>query len=99
MGGRNTLTLVIGGGVIAMRKKYIRVGFTAAQSSELWYRRPKGEGLKAIGRALGKPSSCIFNHLRPSGGIRPAERTRSRLSLTLAEREAAHRNRRPAWLR
>ena len=74
-----------------MRKKYIRVGFTAAQSSELWDRWRKGEGLKSIGRALGKPSSCIFNHLRPTGGIRPAGRTRSRLSLTLAEREEISR--------
>jgi IS30 family transposase len=77
--------------VIAMRKKYVRVGFTSAQSSELWDRWRKGEGLKSIGRALGKPSSCIFNHLRPSGGMRPAERTRSRLALTLAEREEISR--------
>ncbi len=77
--------------MIAMRKKYIRIGFTAAQSSELWDRWRKGEGLSAIGRALGKPSSCIFNHLRPTGGIRPAERKRSRLALTLAEREEISR--------
>jgi len=74
-----------------MRKKYIRVGFTAAQSLELWERWRKGEGLTSIGRALGKPSSCIFNHLRPTGGIRPAERKRSRLALTLAEREEISR--------
>ena len=48
---------------------YHRVGFTAAQSAELWERWKKGEGLKSIGRAFGKPSSCIFAHLRPSGGI------------------------------
>jgi len=77
--------------VFAMRRKYIRIGFTAAQSSELWDRWRKGEGLSAIGRALGKPSSCIFNHLRPTGGIRPAERRRSRLALTLAEREEISR--------
>ncbi len=74
-----------------MRKNYIRVGFTPAQSSELWDRWRKGEGLKSIGRVLGKPFSCIFNHLRPSGGIRPAERARSRLALTLAEREEISR--------
>ncbi len=74
-----------------MRKKYVRIGFTAAHSSELWDRWQKGEGLKSIGRVLGKPSSCIFNHLRPSGGICPAERTRSRLAVTLAEREEISR--------
>ena len=74
-----------------MKKKYKRVGFTAAQSAELWDRWQKGEGLTSIGRALGKPSSCIFNHIRPSGGIRPRPRRRSRLALTLAEREEISR--------
>jgi hypothetical protein len=69
-----------------MRKKHLRVGFTSAQSLELWECWRKGESLKAIGRALGKPFSCISNHLRPTGGIRPVERTPFRLSLTLAER-------------
>ena len=74
-----------------MKKKYKRVGFTAAQSAELWDRWQKGEGLTSIGRALGKPSSCIFNHIRPSGGIRPRPGPRSRLALTLAEREEISR--------
>jgi len=70
-----------------MRRKYRRVGFTAAQSVELWERWKKGEGLKSIGRAFGKPSSCIFAHIRPSGGIMPPVRRRSCLALTLGERE------------
>ena len=74
-----------------MRRKYQRVGFSAAQSAELWDRWQKGEGLKSIGRAFGKPSSSIFSHLSPSGGIRPRERRRSRLSLTLSEREEISR--------
>jgi hypothetical protein len=71
---------------------YHRVGFTAAQSGELWERWKKGEGLKSIGRAFGKPSSCIFAHLRPSGGIMPPARRRSRLALTMAEREEISRS-------
>ena len=74
-----------------MRRKYRRVGFTAAQSAELWDRWRKGEGLTSIGRAFGKPSSCIFSHLRPTGGIRPRVRRRSRLALSLAEREEISR--------
>ena len=74
-----------------MRKKYRRVGFTAAQSADLWERWKKGEGLKSIGRVFGKPSSCIFAHIRPSGGIMPPVRRRSRLALTLAEREEISR--------
>jgi IS30 family transposase len=76
---------------MAMERKYHRVGFTAAQSAELWERWKKGEGLKAIGRVLGKPHSCIWAHLRPSGGIRPAPRQRSPKALTLAEREEISR--------
>ena len=75
---------------MAMRK-YHWVGFTAAQSAELWERWKKGEGLKSIGRAFGKPSSCIFAHLRPSGGIMPPARRRSLLALTMAEREEISR--------
>ena len=70
---------------------YHRVGLTAAQRAELWERWKKGEGLKSIGRAFGKPSSCIFAHLRPSGGIMPPARRRSRLALTMAEREEISR--------
>lgn len=74
-----------------MKRKYRRVGFTATQSAELWERWKKGEGLKSIGRVFGKPSSCIFAHIRPSGGIMPPVRRRSRLALTLAEREEISR--------
>jgi IS30 family transposase len=76
---------------MSLKKPYHRIGFTPAQSTELWDRWRKGEGLTAIGRLLGKPSSCIFNHLRPSGGIRPPPRRRSRLVLSLAEREEISR--------
>ena len=74
-----------------MRRAYYRIGFTAGQSAELWERWKRGEGLKAIGRVFGKPSSCIFSHLSVSGGIRPPSRRRSRVALTLAEREEISR--------
>ena len=69
----------------------LRRGFTAAEKQELWDRWQRGESLRAIGRAFGKPSSSIYFQLAPSGGIRPAPRRRSRLALTLAEREAISR--------
>jgi IS30 family transposase len=72
---------------MGMKRPYYRVGFSAGQSEELWERWKRGEGLKAIGRVLGKPSSCIFAHIKPSGGIKPPARRRSRLALSLAERE------------
>ena len=69
-----------------MGQRYRR-GLTAAQKTELWDRWQRGESLKAIGRAFGKPSSSIYCLVSPHGGIRPAERRRSRLALTLSERE------------
>jgi len=66
-------------------------GFTAAEKTELWDRWKRGESLKAIGRAFGKPSSSIYFLVAPHGGIRPAQRRRSRLALTLAEREVIFR--------
>ena len=51
-----------------------------------------GESLKAIGRAFSKPSSSIYNQVGPHGGVRPAARRRSRLALTLSEREEISRS-------
>ena len=68
-----------------------RRGFTAAEKTELWDRWQRGESLKAIGRAFGKPSSSIYNQVAPHGGIRPASRRRARLALTLSEREEISR--------
>src|SRR6202166_4284950 len=68
-----------------------RRGFTAAEKTQLWDRWQRGESLKAIGRAFGKPSSSIYNQVAPHGGIRPAARRRSRLALTLSEREEISR--------
>jgi len=73
-----------------MRQKKRR-GFTAAEKTELWDRWQRGESLKGIGRAFGKPSSSIYGHVSPRGGIRPAVRRRSRLALTLSERETISR--------
>jgi IS30 family transposase len=75
---------------VVMRQKY-RQGFTAAEKAELWDRWQRGESLRAIGRAFSKPSSSIHFQLLPHGGIRPAPRRRSRLGLTLSERETISR--------
>ena len=69
-----------------MERGYVR-GFDGVAKAELWERWRRGESLKAIGRAFGKPSSSIYFQVAPHGGIRPAPRRRSRLALTLSERE------------
>ncbi len=66
-------------------------GLTASEKQEVWDRWQRGESLNAIGRAFGKPSSSIFARISPHGGIRPAQRRRSRLALTLFERESISR--------
>jgi IS30 family transposase len=71
--------------------RLFRRGFTAAEKTELWDRWQRGESLKAIGRAFGKESSSIYFQVSPHGGIRPAPRCRSRLALTLSERETISR--------
>ena len=73
-----------------MVQRYRR-GLTSAQKMELWDRWQRGESLKAIGRAFGKPSSSIYCLVSPHGGIRPAARRRSWLALTLSEREEISR--------
>jgi hypothetical protein len=64
-----------------------RIKYTAAQRAEIWDRWQRGESLNSIGRLFDRPSSSVFNMLAPTGGIRPPPRQRSRLALTLAERE------------
>ena len=73
-----------------MGRSYRR-GFSAAERSELWDRWQRGESLRSIGRVFGKPSSSIYFQLAPHGGIRPTPRHRSRLALTLSEREEISR--------
>lgn len=73
-----------------MVQRYRR-GFTTAERTEMWDRWQRGESLRAIGRAFGKPSSSIYGQLSPHGGIRPPARRRSKLALTLFEREEISR--------
>ena len=57
------------------------------QRTDIWSRWKAGQSLHEIGRAFGKPHSSIRCLLLPRGGIPPAARRRSRLALTLPERE------------
>lgn len=68
-----------------------RIRYSDKQKSEIWDRWQRGESLHSIGRTFDRPSSSIFGQLAPTGGIRPPVRRRSRLALTLAEREEISR--------
>jgi len=67
------------------------------QKTEVWSRWKSGQSLHEIGRAFGKAHSCIRGLLVPRGGIPPAARRRSRLALTLAEREDISRGIASGW--
>jgi IS30 family transposase len=64
-----------------------RFGLSGIEKRDVWNRWKAGQSLHEIGRAFDKPHSCIRSVLLPRGGIAPDARRRSRLALTLAERE------------
>jgi IS30 family transposase len=68
-----------------------RIYFTAEQKAEIWDRWQRGESMSSIGRLFERSSSSIYPLLSRTGGIRPPVRKRSRLALTLAEREVISR--------
>jgi IS30 family transposase len=68
-----------------------RVFFTDKQKSEIWDRWQRGESMNSIGRGFDRSSSSIYPLLARTGGIRPPDRVRSRLALTLMDREEISR--------
>ncbi|MGH7256580.1 MAG: IS30 family transposase [Nitrospirales bacterium] len=68
-----------------------RPGLTASQQAEVWHQWKRGLSLSEIGRALGKHAGSIHGVVSSHGGIIPGTRRRSRLALTLAEREEISR--------
>jgi IS30 family transposase len=65
----------------------MRFGLSAVEKRDVWRRWKAGQTLHEIGRVFDKPHSCIRSVLLPRGGIPPLARRRSRLALTLVERE------------
>ncbi len=68
-----------------------RIFFTDKQKSEIWDRWQRGESMSSIGRGFDRASSSIYPLLARTGGIRPPDRLRSRLALTLSDREEISR--------
>ncbi len=64
---------------------------TPAQQMDVWRRWRQGESLSAIGRALGRIPRTVDHVVAGAGGMPPPSRQRSRLALTLAEREEMSR--------
>jgi len=75
-----------------MKKYRPRIYYTEADKALMWDRWQKGESLNAIARLFDRHHSSVQRILSQTGGIRPAPRHRSRLALTLAEREEISRS-------
>ena len=68
-----------------------RIYYSVEQKAEMWDRWQKGETLHSIAQLFDRGHSSIQRILAETGGIRPPERRRSGLALTLAEREEISR--------
>lgn len=74
-----------------MMKQRPRIYYTAEQKALMWDRWEKGDSLHDIARLFDRYHSSIQKIFSRTGGIRPPQRTRSKWSLTLAEREEISR--------
>lgn len=68
-----------------------RPGLSVQQKAELWARWKAGQSISDIGRSLGKHAGSVFGVLSAKGGIAPPARARSRLALSLQDREEISR--------
>jgi IS30 family transposase len=72
-------------------KQRPRIYYSESQKALMWERWQKGESLQQIAQLFDRNHSSIERILTETGGIRPPQRCRSRLALTLAEREEISR--------
>jgi len=68
-----------------------RIYYTETQRALMWDRWQKGDSMREIAGLFDRSHASIQRILSANGGVRPAARTRSRLSLSLAEREEISR--------
>jgi IS30 family transposase len=74
-----------------MRQKP-RIYYTDNQKALMWERWRQGDSLQKIAQLFDRNHSSVMRILAETGGICPAQRSRSRLALTLAEREEISRS-------
>jgi IS30 family transposase len=77
--------------MLPMRKYRQRIHYTEADKNMMWDRWRKGESLESIAQLFDRTHGSVARILRRTGGIRPPKRTRSRRTLSLAEREEISR--------
>jgi IS30 family transposase len=72
-------------------KQRPRIFYSEGQKAMMWDRWQRGESLHDIARLFDRGHSSIQRILCESGGIRPAQRVRSKSALSLSEREEISR--------
>ena len=72
-------------------KQRPRIYYSESQKALMWERWRKGDSLQKIAQLFDRNHSAIQGILARTGGIQPAPRRRSRLALTLGEREEISR--------
>ena len=72
-------------------KQRPRIYYNAEQRNLMWDRWQKGDSMHAIARLFDRGHSSVQRILSDAGGIRPRQRSRSRLALRLSEREEISR--------
>ena len=73
-------------------KQRPRIYYTESQKALMWERWRKGDSLQQIAQQFDRNHSSVQGILAQTGGIQPAQRSRSRWALTLAEREEISRS-------
>ena len=72
-------------------KQRPRIYYSDTQKAQMWERWEKGDSFHSIARLFDRGHSSVQRLLGESGGIRPPQRRRSSLALTLLEREEISR--------
>jgi len=72
-------------------KQRPRIDYTESQKAQMWERWQKGESLHRIAQLFDRGHSSIQGVLAVRGGIRPPRRCRSKVALSLVEREEISR--------
>ena len=72
-------------------KQRPRIYYSESQKALMWERWRKGDSLQQIAQLFDRNHSSIQRILAETGGIQPTPRRRSRLALTLADREEISR--------
>jgi len=71
-------------------KQRLQIHYTKRQKALMWERWQKGESLQQIVQLFDRNHSSIQGILAETGGIRPTQRSRSKLALTEFPQEYGH---------